>query len=278
MRAYFSVCAIYRDEAPYLREWIEFHRLVGAERFFLYDNRSTDAHGEALAPYIETGIALVHDWPEEPGMVTAFNDCLQRHAEDSRWIAFLDVDEFLFSPTPRPVSELLRQYEAMPGVGINRATFGTSGHLTRPAGLVLENYVRRGSDELRTNHGIKSVVNPGRATACKSAHFFVYRDGTAVNENKEPIPGGRTEYVSLSKLRINHYWTKSEAEFRHKKLTKPRAHTDAPRAALPTPEKLDRKFNAEEDTTIQIYLPELKERLRKIEDKWGPVDEHAAVG
>ena len=24
-----SICAIYRDEAPYLREWVEFHRLVG---------------------------------------------------------------------------------------------------------------------------------------------------------------------------------------------------------------------------------------------------------
>ena len=35
---YLAICAIYRDEAPYLREWIEFHRLVGVEHFFLYDN------------------------------------------------------------------------------------------------------------------------------------------------------------------------------------------------------------------------------------------------
>ena len=26
---YLAVCAIYRNEGPYLREWIEFHRLVG---------------------------------------------------------------------------------------------------------------------------------------------------------------------------------------------------------------------------------------------------------
>jgi hypothetical protein len=35
---YLSICAIFRHEAPYLREWIEFHKLIGAERFFLYDN------------------------------------------------------------------------------------------------------------------------------------------------------------------------------------------------------------------------------------------------
>ena len=50
--AYLSICAIYRDEAPYLAEWIEFHRLVGVERFFLYDHMSQDHHLEVLAPYL----------------------------------------------------------------------------------------------------------------------------------------------------------------------------------------------------------------------------------
>ena len=54
-RTYLGVCAIYRDEGPYLREWIELHRLVGVERFFLYDNGSSDDHLEILAPYRKTG-------------------------------------------------------------------------------------------------------------------------------------------------------------------------------------------------------------------------------
>ena len=41
--AYLAICTIYRDNAPYFREWIEFHRLVGVERFFLYNNRSDDS-------------------------------------------------------------------------------------------------------------------------------------------------------------------------------------------------------------------------------------------
>src|SRR6185312_2800453 len=35
---YLAACAIYRDEAEYLAEWLEFHRLVGFERFYLYNN------------------------------------------------------------------------------------------------------------------------------------------------------------------------------------------------------------------------------------------------
>src|SRR5215210_6187175 len=107
MRAYLSACTIYRDAASYLPEWIEFHRLMGVERFFLYDNGSSDEHRDVLKPYTEDGTAVIHDWPMPfighggRGMALrrAFDNCLDSHREHSRWIAFLDLDEFLFSPT-----------------------------------------------------------------------------------------------------------------------------------------------------------------------------------
>lgn len=45
---YLSICAIFKDEAPYLPEWIEFHRSVGVERFFLYDNSAATRAGRRL--------------------------------------------------------------------------------------------------------------------------------------------------------------------------------------------------------------------------------------
>ena len=45
---------MFHDEASYLREWIEFHRLVGVERFFLYDHESVDDSREVLAPTSRT--------------------------------------------------------------------------------------------------------------------------------------------------------------------------------------------------------------------------------
>ena len=242
VNVYLSVCAIYRDEARYLPEWIEFHRLVGVERFFLYDHFSVDNHREILAPYVEQGIATVCEWHIDRGQVLAYNDCLERHRHDSRWVAFLDLDEFLFSPTGRPVSEVLVDYESAPGVVVNWAMFGTSGHVTEPDGLVIENYLMRRGDILE-NCMFKSIVDPKQALSANGAHRFTYAHGAAVDENLRPIgdePKGATPSLSYSRLRINHYFQKSEEGFRRKRAG-PRADKGAPRPAL-TEEQFSRSF------------------------------------
>ena len=57
-----SICASFRNEAPYLREWIEFHRMMGVDRFYLYDNRSEDGWKAVLQPFIDMGIVEVTYW------------------------------------------------------------------------------------------------------------------------------------------------------------------------------------------------------------------------
>jgi hypothetical protein len=257
-KPYLSICAIYRDEAPYLREWVEFHRLIGAERFFLYDNLSTDHHLEALAPYTEDGTVVLHEWAVPNGQLLAYEHCLEQHRHDSRWIAFLDIDEFLFSPAGQPVSELLIDYEAWPGVGVNWAMFGTSGHRTKPPGLVVESYVRRVIAAPLNSH-IKSIVDPTRTVSCgPNPHYFLYRDGQAVDENRCPLEGAWSTSVSFSRLRINHYWTKSEAEARSK-FGKGTADESQPRewSEFVYFESLPQ----ETDEAITAYVPALREAL-----------------
>jgi hypothetical protein len=53
--------AIFKNEAPYLREWIEYHLLIGVQHFWLVSN---DCENEAesnstLAPYISAGIVTL---------------------------------------------------------------------------------------------------------------------------------------------------------------------------------------------------------------------------
>src|SRR5687768_5030147 len=104
MKPYLAICAVYRNEGPYLREWIEFHRHVGVERGFLYTQRSTDEQLEVLRHCIDAGIVVWEDCAEFPPQLKVFEKCLATHRDGARWIAFIDVDEFLFSPTERPVS------------------------------------------------------------------------------------------------------------------------------------------------------------------------------
>jgi hypothetical protein len=253
---YFSVCAIFRDEAPYLREWVEFHRLVGAERFYLYDNESTDGSRDVLASFEELGITTVRDWHLRPGQQLAYDDCIERHRNDSRWIAFLDIDEFLFSPTGRSVPQILRDFEEFPGVGVNWANFGTSGHVTKPSGLVIESYLHRNRNPYARRQ-IKSVVDPRRVVSCGNPHFFHYTEGLAVDENKQPIEGpdfSFTRECSRARLRVNHYAWKSEEE-RNAKLQRPRADTGELRP------RTKPRHGDIEDETILIYLSALREAL-----------------
>ena len=259
--SYLSICAIYRDEAPYLREWVELHRLAGVERFFLYDNRSADKHREVLAPRIEDGTVVVREWPDPRGQIPAYEHCLREHGERSRWIAFLDLDEFLFSPIGTPLPQLLEAYERFPGVGVNWCVFGPSGHETRPEGLVVESYLQRLN--VPDNRTVKSIVDPARVVGCNNVHDFAYECSGAVDENGYPVFGYYTKSVSFSKLRINHYVTKSVAEYRA------RGERDRPdQFGSPRSVRLDRIVDTESrfgerDETILRYLAPLKKAVTR---------------
>jgi Glycosyltransferase family 92 len=269
--AYLAFFTTYQrpDDPDYLLEWIEFHRLVGGERFYIYDDPSVDHHRDVLAPYVEQGIVELHEWLMVPGLAAAMNDCIARHRDDARWIALLDLDEFLFSPTGGPVSEVLRDYEQWPGVAVNRLTFGPSGHRTKPPGLVIENYVRRAKEN---NKAVKSIVDPAR-TERGLGHHAIYRDGAlAVDELMRPMdpekdvagarPGAgdrQTETFSVERLRINHYATKSEEEWLAK-LDQPRPDSGEKRGPPDRSFYLQR-LDAEQDDTIVRLLPALRRAL-----------------
>ncbi len=57
-----GAACIFKDCASLLKEWIEYHRMVGVEHFWLYNNSSTDNYAEILKPYIKEGIIELFDW------------------------------------------------------------------------------------------------------------------------------------------------------------------------------------------------------------------------
>ena len=62
---YLSIATIFRNEAPYLKEWIEYHLMMGVDHFYLYNNMSEDNYLEVLNPYIEHDIVTLVDWPNQ---------------------------------------------------------------------------------------------------------------------------------------------------------------------------------------------------------------------
>jgi len=257
---YLSACAIFLNEAPYLAEWIEFHLLTGVEHFFMYDNGSTDSSREALAPYVEEGIVTVHDWPERPGQHGAYDDCAQRHRLDSRWIAFFDIDEYLFSPTGRTVPDVLREFEAWPGVLAGRPAFGSCGRHAKPEGLVIENYLLR-CNVTRRNRAAKSIIDPTRVERVLSGHHWLHTESYAVDDRKRPTTVCGTLTPSFSLLRVNHYPTRSREEFA-RKLATPYVN-DGKLRSNTTFESNNLALNDVTDTAITRYVPAVKEALAR---------------
>jgi Glycosyltransferase family 92 len=212
--AYLAACAVFHNEARYLREWLEFHRIVGVERFFLYNNASTDDSLDVLAPYLAEQVVVLHDWPTPaPDQRQVFDDCLRLHRDDARWIAFIDVDEFLFSPTGEMLDVLLPEYERWPGVCVQWAMFSVTRRNKRARDLVIDSFSMR---DILDQGLVKSIVDPQRAVRCLNAHWFEYEYGLPVDENAWPLASPATKATSLSRLRLNHYASRSEREAREK--------------------------------------------------------------
>lgn len=177
------------------------------------------------------------------------------------------------------MSDLLTEYEDAPGVGLNRYNFGTSGHRTRPPGLVIENFVMRAGPR---HNAIKTIVDPKRTSHSWGGHNFAFVDGVAVDELHRPLDsappgappgvpswvGAYTPSFTLDRLRINHYPTKSEEELRTKDAL-PRPDTgELRKRRLRDPEQLQEyldRYNSVRDEDIKVYLPALRTALARRE-------------
>src|SRR5690348_1564112 len=113
------VVAIFKDEERYLEEWLAFCLCEGVEHVLLYDHCSTDDSRKLLEPWIEAGIVELIEWdlPWKNGaQAKAYADALVRLRGRTRWAAFIDIDEYLFSPTGRPLPDILQEYEGHAGI------------------------------------------------------------------------------------------------------------------------------------------------------------------
>ena len=219
MKIDLAVVTIMKNEAPYVKEWIDYHLLVGVHKFYIYDNESEDNLKEVLQPYIDKGVVEYTFFPGKVQQLPAYNDCLQKHRDDVEWLAVIDADEFIVPVKTKMIQEVLQDYKEYPGLGVNWVLYDSNGHIKKPKGGVLENYTRchRNFRKEKRSH-IKSIVQPTSVIKFTHPHYAIYKDDDyAVNENYEPINGKGndkffTQEASVQKIRINHYWSKSYEE------------------------------------------------------------------
>jgi hypothetical protein len=248
----FAVCAIFRDEAPFLDEWISFHAGVGAAHFYLYNNLSTDNFSQVLEPWIARGIVTLIEWPSPVGQLSAYEDCVKRSCHTYPWVAFIDIDEFLFSPQATDIRSILRHYRDLPGIEVWQTFFGSGGHDVRPALPVTEAYVKRAPLSRTT---VKTIANP-RVVYKVGVHQFRYWLGNALDPSRRTVVKGLAPTLDI--LRINHYWSRSLEDLQTK-IRRGDASTPVPRDT-DWHFDFEKTLNAETDEVILQVVRNIRTR------------------
>lgn len=215
---YLSVCAIAKNEGPYFKEWIEWHRKMGVEKFFIYDNESTDCTKDELAPYIESGLVEYTYWPGRKMQLPAYDDCFEKHRTETRWLAIIDLDEFIVPIKDKTIPEFLHRMEEFSSVEINWLVYGSGGEKERKPGGVMERFRYHSLPEHRLNTHVKSIVDPRRVCTMTGCHEAARISGRSADSHGVPLRKGFGDRIPQQDvIRINHYAVKSYEEFLSKR-------------------------------------------------------------
>lgn len=269
----FAIATMFKDEAPYLKEWIEYHVMVGAEHFWLYNNSSTDNWKEVLDPYIKEGLVEVFCWPL--GMVSGENskeypyklqaEALKNSLREAKgktvWLAFIDIDEFFLPKKNKTVPECLNMYFSdASAVFVSWRSFGTNGvHIPKGEPLLchLTACARKEHDKNRNG---KSIWRPEEVDVDSVwwVHWAqLHSQGKYVNGNGDSmlLDGGKAgwrwgvfdEYICL-----NHYFFRDEGFFYERRL--PFAEKKCSDYSVGTLWQYYREFSEYQDLSMKDFI------------------------
>jgi len=260
-----TIVCLVRDEAPYLLEWIAWHRLLGADRLVIYDNASTDGGSAMLARLHAANQVVLLPWPDRPGcapQLDAYADAVA-HC-DSEWIGFLDADEFLVLPRDGSLSAFLAGFPASCGaVVVNQRVIGSNGQTRFAPGLMTERFPLGSDEEFWPNGWVKTlartrrIARPGVHSPSLSTGDLLGADGARVvlEEAQRSFP------VCHRIAYYNHYIIKSAEEYQRKRR-RGEAHIppDAPGRATKYTDSFFRDHDIAEspDPTVAQRLPALR--------------------
>ncbi|MCL2283845.1 MAG: glycosyltransferase family 92 protein [Fibromonadales bacterium] len=222
-----AFCAIIKDEARYLDEWLAYHYLIGVEHFYITDDNSTDNIQEVLQKWIKKGLVTymkVDEFLRTSSVRQIISNLTYCDVLKNNWkyLGFLDIDEFFVPPNGNIVDFLGTIPEEIASIYIRWVFFGLSD---KSEGFLTERCLNH-SNYFAGNG--KSIVNPRNVAinAKTNPHMF------------HPVPGAKildfdfspaqwSEDLSFFKdipitaenanlPRINHYFGKSKQEIEAK--------------------------------------------------------------
>ena len=232
-------CTMVYNVAKFLREWVMYHSKVGVDNFLLYDNGSDDDLEGVIKELRGEGYnitSLFWIWPKTQEAGFSHSVLYSKSKRMCSWIMYVDVDEFVFSPSwgvgnengkgphysdrghkhdfPSLKSMLLQEHGRGQGrskvgqVSVNCLEFGPSGRKQHPVEGVTQGYTCRRRVEQR--HKSVVLVDAVDPSLWNVIHHF------KVNE----MEGFVSVQIGLEEGVVNHYkyqaWDEFKSKFRRR--------------------------------------------------------------
>jgi cellulose synthase/poly-beta-1,6-N-acetylglucosamine synthase-like glycosyltransferase len=230
MQHYLSVGTIFKDEAPYMKEWLEHYLKRGVDHFYLINDGSTDNYREIIKPYqnkitiFDLGTIPTIQLPEGvksvPGgrIPRAYYNCFFPIRHETEWMLICDLDEYVWSPKSISLKKHLKDLSVDHDyINLYGLHFGSNGHKKQPAEIVksftkrqiLKNDNQYTDDQPLCQTPLKAIVKPN------IVKFFGVHTHI-LNDNSKKRHSDRNIFT------FNHYMTQSEEKWRNN-LTKTNA-------------------------------------------------------
>jgi hypothetical protein len=230
-RANLAICLIVKNEAFHIREWAIFHKHAGVQHFFVYDNGCDDGTLDALADALPDDAFTIMPWDQKlsdgrsgaeiHNQVLAYAHCMRNFGGGYRWMAFIDVDEFLIPTNNSDLPSALVPLENFAHISLPWHMFGRNDFEYAPDGGVVQNYRYRAREPQAAKNALnwKCIVDPTHVTGVRVHGFEVDGRSEGVNDvgllAKHADRGGSAFY-SRDAIQLNHYYTRSKAELQAK--------------------------------------------------------------
>lgn len=239
----FSLVACARWEEDAIVEWIEYHRAIGVDHFYIYSNDDSPwPLQRVLMPYLmrDEPIVTYRHWPfvgEQPQIYFHF---LENFKHETEWFSFLDIDEFLVFRRLDSVSSFLAPFRPdFDAVYLNWTVFGNDDYVKRQQASLLISHTRRSAKVdahtkvLTRSAAIDAKYVRARHSESYSPFWHFWNDfdldparitnvlGDRIDDYAEGFPRAAYAYLDqpgisermLDKAFVAHFQFKSEEDF-----------------------------------------------------------------
>lgn len=236
-----------RNESNIL-EWVAHHLNIGFDYIYINDHMSINPINNIISNNSSIYVNRIDGNILKNDLISKAVNIAKKMKFD--WMLYLDCDEFLIFKDKINVKQFLSEYHNINLIGINWLFFGTSFHINKQTGTILENYTRSDSS---FNLHIKSFVKPKYVISVLNPHTYKIANQTkAVGINYKILDTVTPWFFNLdqsihdTQVYIAHYIYQSYEDYINRKINLPRDDTNTFRIQI-TPEELNTQYNQTEN-------------------------------